>query len=762
MNGGWIGGKEKRRLIDQERGAVATDDGSSLGERGSEGRPTASYIGFVAILEERLKDEDVPSLSEVGPLGLYAWAKNASLAEEELAEMLSEYCGIPFVARIEDEDVEFRTLAKPFCQAKLVVPVRSVGARQTVALSNPFDWGLLEDLERTIPRGRHLALLVAAPRTLKSVLSTEGVEEGDEEEGPEPSEEDSGDDLIPTQKEHRAYDPDRDPGKNHPVAKLAIALLAQVLEEEATALVLEPRRSGAVARASIRGRSYDLQDLSLDDGKKLVSRFKALSGMDVAKKRTPQKGSLEILLKGKVLKLRVSTAPSASFEHLTVRVLDPSSEARPLEALGLAPDQRAILLALARRDQGLILFVGPLGSGKTTTIYSLLAEVAQEARSVVTVEDPIEHKIPFATQQEVGPEADASGRALLHRAFQEEPDVLFLSEIRDLVSARSCMEFTSLGHLTVTSMNSSNAATAVFRLERMGVNRGEIADALILVVAQRLLDRLCPECREVRPITPEEADLLRPFTSDIPAEVAHPGGCSACRGTGYRGQEGVFEVIRMGPRMAELVREGRPISELRDFAQARGDLLLSDHGIEKLRELVFPVEDVYREVLLEEGALFFEEAEEVGEPDGPGPEGDMEREVEEGEEEGRPSLSSQRVILVVEDEESTLFLLDQILSKAGYRVIKARDGGDALLKLVPDAIDLILSDIHMPNLDGLKLMEILNQHGIDIPVILLTGEPSPEVEARGREMGVADYLRKPIQRDLLLNRIEKALEDLTF
>ncbi|MFH1766296.1 MAG: ATPase, T2SS/T4P/T4SS family [Gemmatimonadota bacterium] len=725
---------------------MASDGNRSLGEQGFSGRPNASFRDFVSNLSERLGVDDLPGLVEGGPLGLFQWVEKAPISEEELTERLSEFCGVPHVVRIEEEDVEFKLLSRRFCQAKLVVPLKCMGSRQTVVLSNPFDWELLEDLEHAIPRGKQLALLLASPGALRRVLRSEGPEGVDEERPPESPEKALPEEDRRSGKEARAYDPEKDPGKGHPLAQLAMALLTKAVAEGAFGLSIEPRGSGAVAKANIGGRAHDLQELPLETGRMLVARFKALSGMDVAKKRTPQTGALEILLHGEVIKLRLSTAPTTAFENLSVRVLNPSAEATPLGDVGLSPGQAGTLIELANRDQGLVLFVGPLGSGKTTTIYSLLSAVADADKTLVTVEDPIEHKIPFAKQQEV--RADSSARLLLKQAIEEEPDALFLGEIRDLISARACVEFSQSGRLTFTSMNSSNAATAIFRLERLGVNRSGIADALIGVVAQRLLRRLCPDCREVRPISPDEVALLEAFTTDIPTAVAHPVGCSSCRGTGYRGQEGVFEVIPVGLRMSELIRDGRPIAELRDFARARGDLMVGDHGIQKIRELIFPVEDVYRQVLLEESALVFEGDSELRGTDR------LSLEAEGDDDHGADGpLMAQRSILVVEDEEGTRFLLDQILSKAGYQVVQASDVGEALLKLGAESVDLILSDIHMPNLDGLKLLEILHQHGIDTPVILLTGEPSPDVEARGREMGAADYLRKPIQRDVLLDRI---------
>jgi type II secretory ATPase GspE/PulE/Tfp pilus assembly ATPase PilB-like protein len=742
----------------RERVAVTRDGEKQLDGSGFEGRPTVSFPDFVDWLLERTDIQGLAELRNVSPGDLFSVAEEAGVSVDNLTQWISRFCEIPFVSRVQREDVEFRTLSRPFCEANLILPIRSAGSRQTVILSNPFDWELLEDLERTLARGRTLALLLASPGTIRTLLaagpsSAEMDNAGEEEVGaelmavPEPS---PGPERGP-----RTYDPAKDPGHKHPLAELAMELLSRVLAEDGTHLLVEAKGEGAAAKAHVAGRTYELQEMDLKSGRMLVARFKALSGMDLAKKRTPQNGALQLVLRDRVIKLRLSTSPTSAFENLSVRILDPTREAVPLHELGLSSDQIRALHAMAGRESGLILFVGPLGSGKTTTIYSLLSAVADPGRTVFTVEDPIEHKIPHAIQQEVGP--DAGARSLLQHAVQANPDVLYLNEVRDLMSAQACVEFTKSGHLALTSMNSSNASTAIFRLERLGVSRGSVADVLAGVVAQRLLKKLCPDCRKIRPISPEEVRRLLPYARDLPEKVADPVGCSSCRGTGYRGREAVFEVIAVDSRMAKLISEGRPIAEIRDFAQVRGDLLVGDHAMDKVRDLTFSVEDVYRGVLLEEVALVFEPGE--GE-DGQGPpvDGEVASKAEgSAEAETEPILTAQATILVVEDEEGTRFLLDQLLSKAGYRVIRASDGGEALLKLGAEAIDLILSDIYMPNLDGLKLLEILNQHEMDIPVVLLTGEPSPGVEARGREMGVAAYLRKPVQRDVLLESIEEIL-----
>jgi type II secretory ATPase GspE/PulE/Tfp pilus assembly ATPase PilB-like protein/CheY-like chemotaxis protein len=726
--------------------------------KGQEGavRPTASFLEFVFWLKENLPEDANPdALDGITPLNLFMWGMTAGFSEEELTQKLSDFCGVPSVAEIEEDDVEFRTLPRPFCEAKLVLPVRSVGKRQNLILANPFDWVLFDDLERTLSRGKEMGILLASPTVIRRVLF--GEERG---VGEVPTEAPIG--AVPPAgaaaskgKRETVYDPEKDPGKGHPVAKLAVAFLKRAVLEKATELLVEPRGSGAVARAVMGGEVHDLQEMPAETGKMLVSRFKALAGMDVAKKRTPQTGRMEVRLEEKVFRLRLSTSPSKQFENLMIRVLDPSSDPMSLPELGLSSTQGQTLLNMASQDQGLILFVGSPGSGKTTTVCSVLKAAMTEERSLLSVEDTVEYLIPFGLQHEVGEGPGKTFDSLLQTAIKEEPDILFVGHLDGVVSARACVEFATAGHLVLTTMDSSNATTALFRLERLGLTRSGIADGIIGIVAQRLLKRLCSECKEVRPISSEESALLEPFTDDPPPEVAHPVGCSYCKGTGYRGQEGVFEVIGVGPRMAGLIRDGSPISELRDFARERGDLLVGDHGIEKIRELVLPVQDVYRGVLLEERTAILDETEDEAVGFGAADTGEWPGGVDAG----AAPLMEQASILVVDDDEDTRELLDRILSRAGYRVIQASDGGEALLKLGCESMDLILSDIHMPSLDGLKLLEIVHQQGLDVPVVLLTAEPSKEAEARSREMGAADYLRKPIKKDLLLETIQKALEE---
>ena len=293
--------------------------------------------------------------------------------------------------------------------------------------------------------------------------------------------------------------------------------------------------------------------------------------------------------------------------------------------------------------------------------------------------------------------------------------------------------------MTISTLHTNNATTAIFRLERLGIVREVMAEALLGIIAQRLLKRLCPHCKRVAPITPREAEMLRPFTDELPEYVAHPVGCPKCR-EGYFGREGVYEIIAFDPDLLERIRNGMAISELREFIHRRGDYLISHHAVQKVKDLIFPVKDVYDKVLVEEIQMTPKD-EEVK----------VEKKEDPGQKAGAPA------ILVVEDDEDNRLLISRILSGQGYEVAVAGDGIDALMALGTKEFDLILSDINMPNLDGFKFLEIINQKGVRAPLMFLTARADEEDEVKGLELGALDYLKKPIKKDALLMRVKRAL-----
>ena len=268
-----------------------------------------------------------------------------------------------------------------------------------------------------------------------------------------------------------------------------------------------------------------------------------------------------------------------------------------------------------------------------------------------------------------------------------------------------------------------------------------MADSILCVVAQRLLKKLCPECKNVTAISQKEADRLGPFMSQLPPDVAHPTGCSKCNGSGFSGREGVYEVIRFDNEIAEMVRANKPAAVLRDFVFKRGDYLIAHHATEKAAQLLFPVDDIYQKILAEES---------VQQKSPPAPAAAAvtpvaaPQPVAASANDAVAKKVGAATIFLVEDDKSAQTLVCRQLESAGYGVTTADDGIDVLMQLGKGHFDLILSDINMPNLDGFKLLETKQQKNIAAPLILLTGDTDEASEIKGYEMGVADYLRKPI------------------
>jgi len=269
-----------------------------------------------------------------------------------------------------------------------------------------------------------------------------------------------------------------------------------------------------------------------------------------------------------------------------------------------------------------------------------------------------------------------------------------------------------------------------------------MADSIRGIVAQKLMKKLCPYCKKIVPISKEETDMLTPFTDDIPSQVAHPVGCVKCDNIGYYGREGIYEILEFDPEISEMIRSNTPISEIRSFARKRGDYLISNHAVDKVKGLIFTPNDVYENVLVEDVKVEWSKPEKVV-PTTLSPE---------------TKTGDQASILIVDDDEDTRKLLALILENRGYRVTISEDGIDALLYLGKKDFDLILSDVNMPNLDGFKLIEMMNQKGIEAPVIFLSSRDRADDEKRGLELGAMDYIKKPIPKEILLLRVKSALE----
>lgn len=667
-------------------------------------------------------------LADVVPVDVYSIVDKINISEKDLAQRIARFLNLPFIDIVNPDEIVLGVLPSKFCKSNNVVAVKGTNGESEFILSNPFNWDLIDVLKKLGYPGKPGNIIITEPANFLSIFNE-----------------------IQTDRETKQVDSVKYPQiqdsleadiKERPVVHITDTILSKAVGERASDIHFEPKEENTFVRFRIDGDLRNAFTLKPDTGSKVLSRLKILGGLDIAEKRKPQDGGFVTKLNERTFNIRLSTTSTPYGESLVMRLLEPYIKPKKLTDLGMSGKQTDTMIRLASKHSGMILIVGTTGSGKTTTIYSLLNSVDCEKRSVLSVEDPVEYRIPNVTQQQVNEKAGVTFEALLKTAVRQDPDVLFMGEVRDNFSAKVTVDFASTGHLTITTMHTSNATTAIFRLERLGITRSIISDTILAVIAQRLMKKLCPYCKKVGPITKEEIDLLRPYTDEIPEQVANPAGCPKCGNTGYFGREGIYEILEFDKDIAQMVRENAPISAIRKFSKDRGDYLVSSHGLLKVKNLIFSPKDLYKNILLEEVADFKK----------------LSAEKEEGEIVPAGSVVLEKPsILVVEDDIDTRRLLERFLDRGGYDVTSSSDGIEALMTIGNKEFDLILSDITMPNLDGFKLLEMLNVKGIKTPVVFLTSRAESEDIRRGLNLGALDYITKPIKKELLLLRVNNLL-----
>ena len=659
-----------------------------------------------------------------------------SLSSAQLAQYIAEFLKLKYIPYLDPELLQLDILPNSFCRKYHVLTINDENQNKEAedkvfALSNPFDWELMEFLSKMNGNNR---VVITESENIDSFFKEKG-------------EDKTTIDIISQGASQQEIE-------NRPVKYISDHIIYKAIIQRASDIHIEPKESETSIRFRVDGDMQPAFFLKDKTALRLIARFKVLADLDIAERRKPQDGSFAIAMGNRKFKLRVATTNTVFGESVVLRLLEPKGKPKSLELLGMTDEQEKTIREFSRQTSGLILLVGPTGSGKTTTIYSLLSQIDCKTRSLISVEDPIEYTIPDANQQQVNEKIGVTFHMLLRSAMRQDPDILFIGEMRDRFSASVATEAASTGHLAISTMHSANATSAIFRMETLGVVRSVMADSILGIVSQKLLKVLCPYCREELPITKEEIRLLSKYTTNFPGSVAHPGGCPQCNYTGYYGREAVYEILKFDSEISKMVRDNIPVGEIRRFIKQQGDYLIGDHALEKVKNFKFSVKQICGTVLIEEAELV-------------SPAKKTTRIIQDRKLEGEQieskmvqdeKLPDNKHILLVEDDRDIRRVVARLLEKDGYSVTVAEDGIAALLHMGKSTFELILSDVEMPNLDGFKLLEMKNQKGIKTPVIFLTSRANVQDEALGFKMGAVDYIRKPFNKETLLLRINSILK----
>lgn len=494
-----------------------------------------------------------------------------------------------------------------------------------IAMVDPDNLGALDDLGRILrPQGMQLQRMVITLEDYQQLIAKyldEQVKkqsqvkiqpiELDELEGLEGFQE------VPNQDDDLSHS--LQDAEAAPIVALVNKVLAKALQEGISDIHIEPQEDNLRIRFRKDGVLQQIFDpLPKRIAPAVVSRFKIIADLDIAERRTPQDGRIRRFFQGRKVDFRVNTLPSRFGEKVVLRILDNSSTQLGLDKLITDPDSLKVVRSMTRRPFGLVLVTGPTGSGKTTTLYSALAECNNPGINISTVEDPVEYTLPGLTQVQVIREKGMDFANVLRAFLRQDPDVILVGETRDKETAKTAIEAALTGHLVLTTLHTNDAASAIARLGEMEVESFMVSASLIGVVAQRLVRRVCPDCRI--PYTPAPAELARfglsasqhlnitlyranalPPEELQVAKANHDPICDTCSGIGYRGRCGVYEVMQITDRLQALITEGAPTERIKEVAVEEGMVTLLSYSLELAKQGFTTLDEVERVTFTDSG-----------------------------------------------------------------------------------------------------------------------------------------------------------------
>ena len=500
------------------------------------------------------------------------------ITEQQLIEALKIQLGVEFVdltaVSIPVELAKYvpRTLAKKYC----VVPVKLVRDTLYLAMSDPLDFIAQEEVKaasrkRVIPMiATHRATEQAISRLYGSEGTARVIEEMKREAGV------AGPDIVPAQ-----LVKDSDSSEGAPTIRFVNSLIERAFTERASDIHLEPQEGEMVVRMRIDGLLRRVLTVPAELQSTVISRLKIMGGMDIAERKVPQDGHAMLRVKGSEIDLRISSMPTVYGEKIVLRLLNKTSQLLSRDAIGLEGEDLECYRTLLKNPSGVILLVGPTGSGKSTTMCVMLRDLAREEVNIVTLEDPVEYYIPGVSQCQINEKTGMTFAGGLRAILRQDPDIISVGEIRDGETASIAMRAAITGHLVLSTLHTNDAPSAVDRLRDVGVEPWLISGALRGVVSQRLVRRICPHCKRAYHPASDELALLG--LDDAPDLVFYKGeGCPDCHHTGYTGRRAVFEILMIDAPLRRLITAGASADELADEARRHGFTTMR----ERCRDLV--------------------------------------------------------------------------------------------------------------------------------------------------------------------------------
>ena len=540
-----------------------------------------------------------------------------------------------------------------------------------------------------------------------------------------------------------------------PIVRFVNSVLSDAIKLDASDIHLEPQDKSLVVRYRVDGIMREIMRADRNIHAAVISRIKIMSEMDIAIKRKPQDGKAQVKHGGKIFDLRVSSLPTSYGEKITIRILNPATAKLNPENLGFSEKDLKYLTRAIHMPQGIILVTGPTGSGKSSTLYACLNKLNSQEVNIVTVEDPVEFDVAGINQVQINPAAGITFAMGLRSILRQDPDIVMVGEIRDSETAVTAFMAAQTGHLVLSTLHTNDAPSAVLRLMDLGIDPFLVSSALITVIGQRLVRKICSKCKIPDTLLPEQMEELRPYIGNKKDVHFWKGqGCDACQYSGYSGRLGLFEILIMTPALKDTVTINLSSDILKQKAQEEGFQVMSVDGINKAVQGLTTIEEVFRVVppgiMGRSHALLIDPSTQEETPS-------------EDNALSAPISSITTVsppqILVVDDNAVVLKLLSHLLKSEDYLVITAINGIDALRLASTERPNLIVTDYVMPEMDGIALIKNLKSQMSTrfIPIIMLTAKNDEGSEVEGLDAGADDYLTKPVSRKRLLARVARLL-----
>jgi len=548
-------------------------------------------IAMKAITKKKLETVEKKAQEENIPANDYIITEKV-VPEETIAEAFSTLLNISYIKKIAENAVNPDLLGKipfRFLKQNAIIPVKEA-EQLTIVIANPTNFQAIDEIK--ILLAEPTALAISTPKAIHEAINRfyplEGTKEMIKELG-------EGEELEEEAVEFGDIDEGDLLGMAHeaPIIKMVNHILFQAVKQDASDIHIEPLEKELSVRYRVDGVLHPVFNPPKRIQGALVSRIKIMANLNIAEKRKPQDGGIQIKVADKAIDIRVSILPTIFGEKIVMRLLDKSRGFVPIKELGLNTRDYDILIQSISLPNGIIMVTGPTGSGKTTTLYTVLNRLNKPEVSIVTVEDPVENQINGIAQVKVNEKAGLTFAVALRSILRQDPDIIMIGETRDQETAQIAIQASLTGHIVLTTLHTNNAPASITRMLDMGIEPFLIASSVTCIMAQRLVRKLCPKCK--KSFKPDSAMLKSlGLTTQQAAKITFykAVGCSECNDTGYKGRLPIFEVMPMSPEIAKLTMAIADANKIREAATKEGMTSLLQDGIEKIKEGLTTIEEV--------------------------------------------------------------------------------------------------------------------------------------------------------------------------